>query len=267
MKFISKLFLILALSVTTFSVTTVSKVTTVSGVTTVSQVTTVSPFATVSAQMTRTDKVFGTIRYIKYVPPGAPGTVKGVILYLHGAGEVTLTLNDLERNEIPKLFKSPSVVTKDYVIICPQLDPPATSWSSTSQKYLLELIERTSYEYQNTNIILTGLSLGGFTSLGIMREAYLKYGHNHFFTAVGLMCAKITNVSGFDVTPYIGTPIKLWHGTTDTTNPISNMRTFTSRVNAGGGSVTLVEYAGVGHDVWSLPRGYADANFWTFADV
>jgi predicted peptidase len=215
--------------------------------------------------MTRTNHVFGTIPYIKYVPSDIT-QIKGVILYLHGAGEINTDINLLERNEIPKLFKSPSVIEKDYVVICPQLTS-GTGWPATSQKYLLELIERTSYEYQNTNIILTGLSLGGYTALLLIREAYIKYGHDHFFTAAGLMCAKILNSTTFDVTPYLGTPIKLWHGTTDTINPISTMRNFTTRVNAGGGDVTLVEYAGVAHDVWSLPRGYADANFWAFADT
>jgi predicted peptidase len=216
--------------------------------------------------MTRTDHVFGVIPYIKYVPSDIT-QIKGVILYLHGAGEIGTVLSDLEANEIPKLFKSPSVIEKNYIVICPQLAPPATGWSATNIKYLLELIERTSYEYQNTNIILTGLSLGGYTALLLIREAYLKYGHDHFFTAAGLMCAKILNSTTFDVTPYLGTPIKLWHGTTDTINPISTMRNFRTRVNAGGGDVTLVEYAGVAHDVWSLPRGYADANFWAFADT
>lgn len=215
------------------------------------------------ANMTRTDKIFGAIPYMRHTPPNL-ALVKGIIPFLHGISEVGTDLNILERNPIPELFKSPSTVVKNYVCASPQLTS-GQSWSSTSQKYLLELFERLMFEYGNDRLILTGLSLGGFTGLSLMREAYEKYGHNHFFTACGFMCAKINNASSFDVTPYIATPIKLWHGTADTVNPISNMRTFRDRVNAAGGNVTLVEYAGVGHEVWDT--GYQDANFWTFADV
>jgi predicted peptidase len=216
-------------------------------------------------QMTRTDHVFGTIPYSKYIPSDLEAhPIKGVIIFLHGNGQRGTDLDVLEQEPIPELFKSPSVVTKDYVIICPQLPVESSSWSATNLKYLLELCAKTKLEYDTDILICTGLSLGGFTSLNLMKEAYTKYGNNTFFTAVGLMCAK-ENTSL--TAPFTGVPIKLWHGTTDTTNPISNMRAFTTRVNAAGGNVTLVEYAGVGHDVWSLPRGYADANFWAFADT
>jgi predicted peptidase len=206
--------------------------------------------------------MFGVIPVIEYAPTDqVTHPIKGVMLYLHGAGEIGTDLNLLERNPIPELFKSPSVVTKDYVIICPQLTA-GTSWSSTNQKYLLELCERTMYKYNTTICELTGLSLGGFTSLGLMKEAYTKYGHGHFFTAVGLMCAKETSTLTL---PFVEVPIKLWHGVDDTTNPISNMRAFKTRVNNAGGNVTLIEYTGVGHGVWDI--GYQNANFWAFADT
>jgi predicted esterase len=257
MKRFIQILLILLLSVTTVSVTTVSVSTISNGVTTVSSVTTISAVSSASAQMTRTDHVFGVIPYSKYV---SPNPIKGVILYLHGIGEVGTNLNDLERNPIPKLFKAPSVVTKDYVIIAPQLTS-GTQWSSTSIKYLLELCEKTKLEYHTDICILSGLSLGGYTGLILMKEAYTKYGHGHFFTAVGLMCAR---VNGTDTLPFIEVPIKLWHNTGDTTNPILNMRSFKTRITNAGGNVTLVESAG-GHDAWTF--GYQDANFWAFADT
>jgi pimeloyl-ACP methyl ester carboxylesterase len=209
--------------------------------------------------MTREEKEFGTIPYLKYLPPTNP--VKGNIMFLHGIGQVGTNLDVLESLPIPKLYAQGT--EKDYATYAPQLTA-GTGWSLTSIKYLLELCEKQMLETGNDINILSGLSLGGFTGLILMKEAHAKYGHNHFFSAVGLMCAKINSVSTFDVTPYIGTPIKLWHGTTDTTNVISNMRTFRDRVNAGGGDVELVEYPGVGHNVWDI--GYQNANFWAFAD-
>jgi predicted peptidase len=210
-----------------------------------------------SGQMTKTVNKFGDIRYYKYVPQDS---IYGLILYLPGIGETGTDITWLERNPIPELFKSPSVLEKHYVIICPQLSS-GSSWPLSAQRYLLELTERTKIEYNITKVFLTGLSLGGYTALGLMKEAYTKYGHGHFFDAVGLMCAKETSSLTL---PFVEVPIKLWHGTADTENPISNMRAFKARVLAAGGDVTLVEYEGVGHNVWDLPRGYADANFWAF---
>jgi predicted esterase len=220
-------------------------------------------FVTVAAfgQMVRTDHLFGTIPYSKYATPNQH---KGVIIFLHGIGQAGSNLDDLLETPIPKLFKSPSVVEKDYVIYCPQLAAGSTSWSATNLKWLLELCEKAKLENDTDIVILTGLSLGGFTALNLMKEAYTKYGNNTFFTAVGLMCAK-ENTSL--TLPFNGVPIKLWHGALDTTNPISNMRAFRTRVNNAGGNVTLVEYPTLDHNVWDTGYGSGAGLFWAFADV
>jgi predicted peptidase len=199
--------------------------------------------------MQRTIKTYASIQYIEYLPVSAP---KGIILYYHGLGEVGKGIDAVEVNEIPKLFKAG--LEKDYIVIAPYL-PSGTSWPKNMIMALLDLINN----YNLPNRIVTGLSLGGMATLSTLIFANEKFQRNNFFSAAGVVCGK---TSATDLQPFMATPIRWWHGTNDAQLSINNARAFYDRLKAAGGQITLIEYVGMGHAIWSKAYNEEATSFW-----
>jgi predicted peptidase len=211
--------------------------------------------------MIETAKTFKKIPYLEFVPP----VIDGIMLYHHGMGERGWNLDLLKSNPIPEQYKKG--LFKNYLTICPQMPgAPKTMWSTTEHNIMLDLVTQYRLQYGINKAFLTGLSLGGFHSLAMLKVAYARTGMNTFFNAVGIMCGK-TSLTVDNIPAFTATPIKWWHGVSDPINPIGSYekktgaRGFKVKVNAAGGNVELVEWA-TGHNVWD--RGYTDAEFWSF---
>jgi predicted peptidase len=201
--------------------------------------------------MTKTAKIWNGINYLEYLPQ----KINGIILYFHGMGERGSDLNLLERNEIPKLYKNG--LEKNYLTICPQLPGSLSSWSSSMQRSLLDLMEFYKAKYNVSVVHVTGLSLGGYTSISMVNQAFLKFSRDDYFTSAGIVCGK---TSATDMTPFLGTPFKCWHGTADNTNKIYNMQVFRDRLTNAGGTIELVEYIGDDHIIWDRAYNPEDAD-------
>jgi predicted peptidase len=208
--------------------------------------------------MIRSEKIYKNIQYLEYLPSDyLKVKPKAIILYFHGLGEVGDGLDAVDTNEIPKLYTQG--VEKNYITICPYL-ASGTLWYKNTILAMLDLCVEYKSKYGIDKVIVTGISLGGVATISAMQFAQEKFGHNTFFAAAGVVCGK----TGYtDMTPFKATPIKAWHGTTDSTFPINNIRVFRDRVVAAGGECTLTEYV-QGHTVWD--DAYQNAEFWAWAD-
>jgi predicted peptidase len=107
-------------------------------------------------------------------------------------------------------------------------------------------------------VYLTGLSMGGFGSFDLaVREP-------------GRFAALVSVCGGGDparAEALRALPVMVAHGIDDPVVPIACSRAMAEAIRAAGGSVTVREYPGVGHDAWT--RAYTDADdgvlAWMFA--
>jgi predicted peptidase len=199
------------------------------------------------------------VQYLEYTPPDGIKP-KAIIWFLHGKGEIGKDINLIKRNEIPQLFEQG--IAKPYIVIAPQLQS-GDNWPKNLILAYLDLLEIYKHKYGIDDVIVTGLSLGGIGTIATLYWANEKFKRNDYFTAAGIVCGK----TGYtDMKPFVGIPIKAWHGVNDSQLPISNIRTFVKRVKEAGGNIELVEYAGVNHNAWDYAYRDGDNEFWAWLD-
>lgn len=204
--------------------------------------------------MIRTVKTFESVRYIEYMPNGTP---KGIILYLHGLGEVGQDINLVERNEIPLQLKNG--LEKSYIIVAPQSE---NSWG----KNLLLACARLVISYNIRDKFVTGLSLGGMGTFGILKHTY-DAGMRNLFKGAAIVCGSTGANTPEEIQFAKGVVIKAWHGTNDATIKINPVRLFMKTFVAEGGDGELVEYQGYGHNIWGMAYSTTDPNsFWAWVD-
>ena len=107
-------------------------------------------------------------------------------------------------------------------------------------------------------VYLTGLSMGGFGSFDLAVRG------------PGRFAALVSVCGGGDparAAALRALPVMVAHGIDDPVVPIACSRVMADAIRAAGGSVTVREYPGVGHDAWT--RAYTDADdgvlAWMFA--
>jgi predicted peptidase len=202
---------------------------------------------------------YSNFEYIEYTPPDAVKP-RAIIVFLHGLGEVGRGISAVEKNEIPALFKLG--IVKEYIVLAPYLES-GTQWPKNRLLSILDLIETYKLKTGIDKVVITGLSLGGIGTIATLYWANEKFKRNDYFTAAGIVCGK----TGYtDMKPFVGIPIKAWHGVNDSQLPISNMRTFVKRVKDAGGNIELVEYPGVNHNAWDYAYRDGDNEFWAWLD-
>lgn len=155
--------------------------------------------------MKRTDKVFNKIRYIEYWPEIPKDSIKGIVLYQHGLGEVGYNLNVITRNEIPRLIEHGKFYP--YIFICPQLDK-GTSYPVSFELECIKLIQ----SYNVTPRHATGLSLGAQGTVQAVVQAYKLTGQSGFFKTA---CTVSGKTSLRDSAAFAGTKWIIFHGTYD----------------------------------------------------
>lgn len=201
--------------------------------------------------MTRTDKSFNGLRYIEYYPPD---TIEGIILDLHGLGEVGKDLNLLTKNELPKLFQQGKVY--NYIIICPQLNPVIWPFKPSWSKNILINCFKLLDTYKVTPRIVTGLSLGGRGTYAAVINSFAYNGNKNGYFKYA--CAVAGNTSVRDSLKFSGTSWAIYHGNKDTTIGISQDRQLRDFLNSKSIPLHYKEYDW-GHSVW--PMAYSDDEF------
>lgn len=139
-----------------------------------------------------------------------------------------------------------------YIVIFPQA---RDSWRSgdveLNDAYAALQETRRHYRVDDSRVILTGLSWGGYGVWALAEK------HPTDFAALVPMCGN----DKLDAVPAIkGIPIWAFHNTMDPFISCGDSRVMVDAVNKAGGQAKLTTYTALGHDVWV--RAYRDLDLW-----
>jgi len=197
-----------------------------------------------------------SIPYLQYLPKKYKAGNKNkkwpLILFLHGRGESNGPLSIVAKWGPPKKVANGDDIP--YILISPQC-PKEDRWASDTQvARLLKLLTQLKKEFpiDENQIILTGLSMGGFGSWNLAAR------EPDMFAAVMPICGggkpefadklKDTNIWAY-------------HGTADQVVPYQLSVDMVDAIKkAGGKKIKLTSVKGVGHNSWSA--AYEDRKVW-----
>lgn len=186
-----------------------------------------------------------------------------VILFLHGAGYRFKSSEDSDFNELQVSTLSSSFtfnyewITK-AIIIAPQIS--VNDWWDFSADgdgtldAAMRIFEKVTAEYScdSSRYYVTGGSMGGYATW----QVAVKY--NNLFAAAMPMCGWW---NPYDASKLKNMPIRIIHGTADTTVSVEKSKSMYNAIKAAGGQkVVLSLYEGAEHDVWR--EAYFDAETW-----
>ncbi len=192
-----------------------------------------------------------------------PNNKYPVILFLHGAGYRFKSSEDSDFNELQVSTLSSSFtfnyewITK-AIIIAPQIS--VNDWWDFSADgdgtldAAMRIFEKVTAEYScdSSRYYVTGGSMGGYATW----QVAVKY--NNLFAAAMPMCGWW---NPYDAPKLKDMPIRIIHGTADTTVSVEKSKSMYNAIKAAGGQkVVLSLYEGAEHDVWR--EAYFDAETW-----
>lgn len=214
-----------------------------------------------------------SLNYRVYVPDGIEG-VKNcpLLLFLHGAGERG---ND-NKKQLVHCIKDIVSYSKEknepVVLVVPQcpddmkwvdVDWSASSHSmpetpSISMRLTMEVVESMikKYSLDQKRIYIAGLSMGGYGTWDAIQR------RPDYFAAALPLCGggddkladRIKNM-----------PIWVFHGDKDTAVNPERSRVMVEAIKKSGGNPKYTEYAGVGHDCWTVTFKNPEVLSWLFA--
>jgi predicted peptidase len=222
-----------------------------------------------------------TYRYRLVEPPAeaiADGKRVPLVVFLHGSGErgddnakqLVHFVGDAAKPEFQA--KAPCF------ILAPQC-PANETWASIDLKALqaggtmafvteptrsLRAVEAMIDEVLETRpvdrdrVYLTGLSMGGFGAFDLAAR------RSELFAAVVPVCGGGDSSTAGRMK---GLPFLIAHGTDDPVVPVEQSRMMEVALRGAGATVTLKEYAGVGHDSWTPAYRFGEGGVldWMFA--
>lgn len=212
------------------------------------------------------DKQSGnTLPYRLYIPKHYSQSQKHpVILFLHGAGEIG-TDNVQQLNNLNNMFEYNGDIVSNAFILCPQssgwwnLDrdqPNDYNGTLGSAVHLLEEIMQ-KYSCDSNRIYVMGLSMGGYATWALLERC------GDIFAAGVPICGGGNTDKG---AAYVDIPIKIYHGTADTTVSFSSSQAmYNAIINAGGQKVDFIQLEGVGHNAWDYAFSDREMFYWMFA--
>ena len=217
-------------------------------------------------QHTFYDKQNGnTLPYCLYKPKDYTSSKKyPVILFLHGAGEIGND-NSKQLNNLNNMFEYNGDIVSNAFIICPQ----TSEWWNLDREqhndykgtlgsavHLLENIMQ-KYSCDSNRVYVMGLSMGGYATWSLLERC------GDIFAAGVPICGGGNYYNG---AAYKDIPIKIYHGTADTTVSFSQSELmYDAIVNAGGQKVDFIRLQGVGHNAWSYALADRELFYWMFA--
>jgi len=231
-------------------------------------VTPVNPVNVMEAQ------VYEGLPYRIYVPENLDPAVKyPLVLCLHGSGNKgDDNLAQLGRSSAVHTLLAPENLEKyPCVVLAPQC-PAGQRWVRGHGQYdlpgnaerLMGLLEqvRATYPVDPARIYITGLSMGGFGTWGMLRA------YPDTFAAAVPICA------GWDLPDDLGNaprmkeiPIWVFHGTLDDDVPVARSREMVRALEDAGGNVKYTEYPDEGHACWERAYNESDLLPWLFAQT
>lgn len=211
------------------------------------------------------DSVNGiTLPYRLFMPHDYnPKNKYPVILFLHGKGEIG-TDNQDQLSGISKLFKDNGDLAASAFVICPQsyewwnfdFDKQYAKGTLSSALRLLEMVEST-YSCDPDRLYVTGLSMGGCATWDMLENYGYKF-------AAGMPLCGFSDANKGALLKDI--PIRIYHGTADTTVHYSSSQEMYDAIkNAGGQKVEFIRLEGVNHNAWDPTYSDRDAISWLLA--
>ena len=201
----------------------------------------------------------GEHRYVVYVPADyTPDKAWPIILFLHGSGtRGTDNRRHLNEGLGTAIREDPSRCPA--IVVFPQASSkvlvPVNVWFPTSPdgKRALEMLAVTQKDYVTDpdRVYLTGLSMGGIGSW-----AHAMNDPDRWAAVVPICGGGNTN----QVEKIAHLPIWVFHGTLDTTVPVTFSRTMVKSLKKAGGDPRYTEYPKAGHNSWNA--AYREPELW-----
>ncbi len=216
------------------------------------------------------------LSYWLYVPDGAEKAEAAsvpLILFLHGSGERGADLKKVLVHGPPKLAGNGSPLDS-ALVVSPQC-PDGERWKPASLKALLDEVLAGYPAADPSRLYITGLSMGGYGTWGMLADF------------PDLFAAAVPICGGGDITRLKGRPelkrqpttfslenllrakdVPIWafHGSDDAAVPAEESELLVDALKkAGGKSVRLTIYQGVGHDSWTQTYADPEVYAWLFA--
>jgi predicted peptidase len=226
-----------------------------------------------------TDAQGNSLHYYLYIPSNYnPAQKYPLVLLLHGGGERSNPSKTAEQNE-QVLLNDPyaQVWSADYnapgnphiqqrwpcFVVIPQLSTGQNwvnvpvnggSYSQPAQpsagllvaKEILDALQKEYRGIDANRLYVTGLSNGGYGTW----DAIERW-PNYFAAAAPI--AGAGDPSKADVLKNL--PIWAFHGSADTTVPVSGSRDMIAAIEAAGGHPRYTEFPGLGHGIWGFVYG------------
>ncbi len=226
-----------------------------------------------------TDTHGNSLHYYLYVPAEYnPAQKYPLVLLLHGGGERGKPTNTLAQNEHVLLDDPYALVwSADYTapgnpdiqehwpcfVVVPQLNvgqnwvnvpthngsytqPTQPSVGLLAAKEVLDALQKEYAGIDAHRLYITGLSLGGYGTW----DAIERWPH-YFAAAVPIAGAGDPSKAA----ELKDLPIWAFHGSKDTTVPVTGSRDMIAAIRAAGGSPSYTEFSNQGHGVWGWVYG------------
>lgn len=189
---------------------------------------------TLNKEITKTKQ----ISYILDYPENAKGKVP-LMVFLHGSGERG---NDLEKVKANGPFQYKNLITEPVAILAPQC--PADEWWDTEAIYHLIKEIQQKYKIDESRIILTGLSMGGWGSLKLAVE------HPEMFSAVVPVCPPVDRLMKVQARNYKDLPMKIFHGANDDIVSPMNAIEIYQEIRKFNKNIELIIFPDDNHNSW-----------------
>lgn len=207
-----------------------------------------------------------------------PGKVYPLVLFFHGAGE-----RGVDNRYQFFRFKAAASFWEKHpcFVLAPQCPPRVgnrdgeSTWVQTGfgdprhtmkalppwpMRLAMEALEKTVAEnpVDTNRLYVTGLSMGGFGTWDILQRQPERF------------AAAIPVCGGADLAfaPKLAhLPLWVFHGSADSTVPVTRSREMVGALTAAGGHPKYTEYPGVGHDAWTPTYSQPEIWEWLFTQV
>lgn len=195
-----------------------------------------------SVEVTGEKSAKTTLRYWLALPPAAETKPEGgwpLMIFLHGAGERGDDLNMVKKHGPAKLVGTLPELNR-FIIVSPQC-PNGRWWDIEAVKGLIDHIAATQ-PVDKDRIILTGLSMGGFGTWGLLA----KY--------PDIAAAAVPICGGGDpstVAKFKHVPIRVFHGAKDTVVLPQRSEEMVEALKKAGGTPEYKVYPDAAHDSWT----------------
>jgi len=193
-----------------------------------------------------------------------------LVLYLHGAG----SNGDDNRAQVVGNFQIKTLVSEEIqaqypsIILAPQCPDGMgwvrQPWGPGIAEDLMGMLEQvcTEYPVDRSRIYITGVSMGGFGTWGMLR-AYPDY-----FAAAVPLCGGWDLEDDVENAPVMkDVPIWAFHGALDTTVPVERTRDMVKALEAVGGNIKYTEYPDEGHSISARVYYEPELFPWMFAQT